>query len=252
MRNITDPAREACCPTSVWKLPGVSARSSLVLLLATLFLHGCASLSKTECLSGDWQAIGKEDASLGHTRDRINAHTHACRKHQESPDAAAYEAGFNEGLRDFCVSRVGYRLGVNGRPYHYACPATLEREFLEGYINGLDQYRSWIRWRYHDLDDDLFHIDSHYRHLLTGNLSETTESDVAEKVRRHRQAVHDKLGDLRFKRMELDRLIHRAELRFQKLEPAAANNPVEAESADRSAEDTEAADQDPAEAGDES
>ena len=41
-------------------------------------LAGCATLSETECRTGDWGQIGYNDGSVGNKRDIIGEHDKAC------------------------------------------------------------------------------------------------------------------------------------------------------------------------------
>ncbi len=108
--------------------------------LLALGLSGCASMNANECLVGDWEAIGFEDGSRGHTTDRLGVHRKACAKHGVAPDFAAYRAGREQGLLEFCQPTRGFNLGESGWRYNGVCNADLEPGFLDGYRHGHELY----------------------------------------------------------------------------------------------------------------
>lgn len=117
--------RRSCAPT---------------LLLLTLAVSGCASMSANECITGDWYAIGFEDGSRGYTSARLGNHRKACARHGIAPDFTAYRAGHEEGLREFCQPSRGFRLGSGGGGYGGVCAADLEPAFLDAYNSGYHLY----------------------------------------------------------------------------------------------------------------
>lgn len=111
-----------------------------ILICSLLFLQGCATMSKNECLSGDWRAIGFEDAAKGQGRDRIGEHRQACADYGIAPDLAAYQQGYDQGLLSFCTPRNGYAMGRDGYEYTGICPVEAEEGFLQGYEGGREIY----------------------------------------------------------------------------------------------------------------
>jgi len=108
----------------------------------TLVLQGCASMSKNECVSADWYAIGYESGIRGQREAQISEHRKACAEHGVTPDLARYLEGHNAGLQRFCEPRNGYRLGRAGTGYAGVCPRHLEGEFLQAYGAGREIYDS--------------------------------------------------------------------------------------------------------------
>jgi hypothetical protein len=106
------------------------------LLTATL-LSGCATgMSKDECALADWQTIGYEDGLRGFPAERIGAHRVACAKHQVTPNLAAYTAGRERGLREYCQPKNGFRVGLQGGGYANVCSGPTETAFVDGYRYG--------------------------------------------------------------------------------------------------------------------
>jgi Protein of unknown function (DUF2799) len=117
-----------------------STRYILALLPLLALLPGCATMSKAECMTVDWQTVGYEDGAAGRSGDRIAQHRKACAKHGVTPDLSAYQAGREQGLREYCQPQNGYRLGENGRDYPGFCPTDLARNFEDAYRDGFELY----------------------------------------------------------------------------------------------------------------
>ncbi|MBM0103251.1 DUF2799 domain-containing protein [Steroidobacter sp. S1-65] len=117
---------------------GSILRGSAAMVL--LALGACATMDREECLTVDWRTVGFEDGVRGYAGDRIGQHRKACAKHGVTPDFAAYQAGREAGLREFCVPANGFRLGSQGGSYSGICPADLEPAFADAYRSGQQLY----------------------------------------------------------------------------------------------------------------
>ena len=113
-------------------------RALALALPCALVLGGCASMSKKDCLAGNWYERGYEDADGGETDDRLAAHAKACAKVGVAPDADTYGRGYAAGLVDYCTPERGYRLGSDARDYRGICPAETAGSFLGRYVDGLE------------------------------------------------------------------------------------------------------------------
>ncbi len=117
--------------------------SSLTLVLLTtfalFFLTSCATLKKGDCVEGNWSGIGYNDASAGlKAKSQFSAHTKACSKFKITPNVAVYNAGYKKGLAKFCTTSSGYHYGAKKSEYYGVCPKTSQKQFLKGYLAGLD------------------------------------------------------------------------------------------------------------------
>lgn len=108
----------------------------LTIGLIALALQACATMSEDECVVSDWHTIGYEDGAAGQAASRIGEHRKACAKHGVAPDLAAYQAGREQGLHEFCQPDNGFNLGARGGHYSGACPAELDGEFRAAYNDG--------------------------------------------------------------------------------------------------------------------
>jgi hypothetical protein len=109
-------------------------RASAAMLLFAL--SGCATMDREECLTVDWRTVGYEDGVAGYSGDRIGAHRKACAKHGVTTDLVAYQAGRQEGLREYCVPANGFRLGSQGGDYSGMCPSDLDPAFSDAFETG--------------------------------------------------------------------------------------------------------------------
>ncbi len=101
-----------------------------------LMFAGCASLSKAQCLEGDWYEIGLSDGESGVESDRFNGYVDTCAKYGVVPDFAKYSEGRTKGLEFFCTRSNGYSEGRQGRVYRKVCSGASEQLFLEGHSLG--------------------------------------------------------------------------------------------------------------------
>ncbi len=103
-------------------------------------LAGCATLSKQECLVGDWQAIGYNDGVAGYHSDRLASHTKACAKASVAPDYQAWERGRKLGLQQYCTINNAYNIGRRGSQLNNVCPITMANTLQTANQKGLDYY----------------------------------------------------------------------------------------------------------------
>lgn len=111
-------------------------RYTLIFAVAAVGLGSCATLDEGECRVGDWNAIGFRDGEAGYPTSRLGNHAEACAKFSISPDARAYAAGRDEGLRQYCTPQRGFHVARQGQSYANVCPANLETSFLAGFADG--------------------------------------------------------------------------------------------------------------------
>lgn len=90
-------------------------------LLVLLVLASCATLSETECQSGDWFGIGKEDGTRGRAADFILQHAKACNEFGVAPKAGPWRKGRVEGLKLYCTPRNAYKVGSRGQRLSPVC-----------------------------------------------------------------------------------------------------------------------------------
>lgn len=115
---------------------------SLLGFAGLLVLSGCATLSREECVAGNWHQIGVQDGQNGRYVSRINDHRSACRDTPAIIDEAAYRAGRQIGLRSYCTPQNGFRIGSSGNNAANVCPASTATNFLQAHQFGRDVYEA--------------------------------------------------------------------------------------------------------------
>lgn len=108
----------------------------LLFILPIALLHGCATLSQTECRQADWEALGEADGALGYPPERIEEHREACAEYGLVPDQDAYARGRLAGLDRLCTVSGGLAHGRAGRNYQGVCPPGYEEDFYTGFQVG--------------------------------------------------------------------------------------------------------------------
>ena len=84
-----------------------TSRCSLLVVLATIFATGCATLDKDECRTANWHTLGFTDGTQGRLPERIDTYRKDCAEHGVAPDLDAYRLGREEGLLEYCRERSG-------------------------------------------------------------------------------------------------------------------------------------------------
>jgi hypothetical protein len=107
-----------------------------------LFLTGCATVSKEDCLVIDWFEIGRMDGMQGTPRTVFQNRAKSCLEHGVEADRQAYYRGHDEGLKYYCTAQKGFELGRQGLAYKSVCPLQLDKDFWTGYQNGIQLYCS--------------------------------------------------------------------------------------------------------------
>jgi len=184
----------------------MNKRSLLLLNAALLFsLAGCASLSKDECLSGNWEEIGVRDGANGKPEEYLIEHTTACAKLNVVPDRGAWNHGRERGLERFCQPNRMYNIGEYGGGFDVGICRNFDQERLtDAYEKGREvHYRAGI------LDE----IDAEARSIRT-RLENKEEKEIS---RKERDAMIYRLGQLEYQRLEAVESLDRARRRARDL-----------------------------------
>jgi hypothetical protein len=113
----------------------------LTTTIATVLLaSGCATMSESQCVAGDWETVGYRDGLAGRQSAQLLAHQNACGKHGVVPDRTAYLAGWDDGVRQFCLPDNGFAVGESGRGYVNVCPEDLSDAYSAAYQEGRQLY----------------------------------------------------------------------------------------------------------------
>jgi hypothetical protein len=184
------------------------------IILACATLGACASLSKSECVTGDWRTIGFEDGLAGRKMSRIGAHRKACADHGVNPDLDLYRVGREDGLRQYCTSRKGFEEGTANRTYHGVCPEDLEGEFLNAYDEGQELYG--LRQELTEEENDLTRIEREIDETKEEIRADEDRLRAADLPQAERDEINGRLTSLNFRMEELRRERRRAERRVDR------------------------------------
>jgi len=182
-------------------------------------LSGCTSMSANECMATDWRTVGYEDGVSGYSGDRVGKYRKACGKHGITPDLGQYQAGREQGLKEFCRPMNGFRLGESGRGYYGVCPASLDGPFVEAYESGRRLYS--LRERVADTADEIESLKSESDRLdasiasaATRILDSSLTTEQKAQLLIDTKNMAERKGEIRERipRLEADLQMHQREL----------------------------------------
>lgn len=176
---------------------------------AALALGSCATMSAEQCMAGDWSGQGYADGAAGLTMSRLNDHAEACAKHGVTPDAAAYGAGREQGLVQYCTPERGFREGRTGSSYGGVCPSRLEADFMPAYRDGqivheVEQALVNARSQVDSLGNRLEELDD----KITAKQAEARADGLTDE---QRETIRNRIQEIRRERAETEREWRRAQ-----------------------------------------
>ncbi|MEM8956632.1 MAG: DUF2799 domain-containing protein [Pseudomonadota bacterium] len=165
---------------------------------ALAVLAACEPITEDECRAGDWRGIGVADGASGRSPDRINAYAETCAKIGIVPDARAWRAGREEGLKRYCTPENAYRIGRNGTRLAPYCPAGQRAVLSQANITGL---------QYHELSTQIEQLGAQANDLdrQIRDISDfASEEELRDRrqLRRERSRIQERLRELRFQRIQ--------------------------------------------------
>lgn len=164
------------------------------LIVSSIFVAGCSTLSKGECIEADWYEIGLRDGMNGYKRARLDSHREACSEHGITPDRKAYYLGREEGLIRYCTPQKALIEGKQNHTYRNVCPPEIENQFLAAFELGKNIYLVETDIRQTELA-----IDHKEREL-------DKSKDNDKRRRELREEIYQLDRNLRSLRMERDHL----------------------------------------------
>jgi len=162
-----------------------------LLLVASVALSGCASMTKEQCLeagASSWERIGWNDGRDGWDPDqRLAMHSEACQEVHVLPDRKTYMHGWSNGVIEYCTPDRGYAVGLGGSSGNSrVCPPETRGLFDYNVDLGLRVYN--LRNQINSLDSE---IDGYENRLRDPKLDRETRHDLHERIRnRDRELTH--------------------------------------------------------------
>jgi hypothetical protein len=174
--------------------------ASMLVALATL--SGCASLSKSECLSANWEDVGVRDGANGRGEEYLIQHSKACAEVNVTPDRESWLKGRDRGLERFCVPQRAYQIGEYGGNFDVGiCRGFDEDRLARAYDRGRDLHR---------ISQDLSSLNGEINSLR--NLLEKKDLEQKE-----RERLIYRLGQLEYQRHDAQRAYDEARYRARDL-----------------------------------
>lgn len=176
-----------------------------------LLLSGCDTVSKEQCQAGDWRALGRADAASGHAANRIAKVAEDCGEYGVSPDPAAYQSGWQEGVQIYCTPLNGFNIGRQGDGKSDICPPALAGQF---------EYAYQLGNRIYSTRNEVESIESRLRYLESSTDRERFElmrldcgaakPEDRDSCRHKASRLRDRINDGRFEIQDLRwRLMHK-------------------------------------------
>jgi len=124
----------------------------IVYLIALSSLMGCshATLSRDDCVRGDWLALGVQDGMNGKTVGELNLHKQACLDYGITPDSKSYLTGREKGLLEYCRLDNAVTSGLNGQLYQSVCPKEVDEAFRKQNAAAYNLYLNTMRNSYYN------------------------------------------------------------------------------------------------------
>jgi len=164
-------------------------------------LAGCATLSREECLSGNWYELGVRDGQTGEPLSLLQRHREACQSHGIWIDPERYRQGRERGLQYYCTFENALYSGLQGHTYYGVCPPDIEPWFRRHHAIAYEVYRARS-----DLESVDQELSSKENTLLEKELSDQQRVKLRQEIHdldRKRERLRD---DLYARERELDRL----------------------------------------------
>lgn len=171
-----------------------------LVLLSTL--GGCASLSKNECLSANWEDIGIRDGANGRPEEYLIQHSTACAKVNVAPDRGAWLHGRERGLERFCQPHRMYSIGEYGGGFDAGICRNFDQDRL------IDAYE--LGREVHRISNDVSAIDTEIREIRV-------LLDKSDLERKERERLAFRLGQLSYEREGALRALDEARARSRNL-----------------------------------
>lgn len=170
------------------------------IVVVSVMLTGCASMTAQECQTVDWYQKGLEDGRDGRREARLATYRGDCAEHGLRPDEPLYIDGRLDGLRTYCRLENAVSSGLAGRRYEGVCPAEVDASFRRCNAMALDVHAT--KARVQELDDK---IEAAIRALRRSEKDDTRREKERklelEALERHRERMRI---DLHVARRQLD------------------------------------------------
>lgn len=180
----------------------MSYRALFLTVGALSVLAACDTITEDQCQAGDWRAIGFADGAAGRAPDMINTHARTCANVGVTPNVAAWNAGREEGLRQYCTPQNAYRIGANGTTLAPYCPAGQREALNRANRTGIQYYEIGIEIS--ELTEKSRELNSQINSIPAS--APQDQQLYKFELSRERSRAEDRLRDLRRQRVQYEAL----------------------------------------------
>ncbi len=193
-------------------MTGLKSIALVAMLGGASLLSACASMSESECVAADWNAVGFEDGVQGRSADHIARHRKACAAHGVTPNFLAYSDGREEGLQTYCREPNGLQVGIRGGAYANVCPEDSDGVFSAAYQAGRQLYQynrkvaaqqATIRSHRSDLEDIIHEIEETQWEIVEGDMTDLARMKLVIKVVELSKAEDDLEKEIKYLQQDL-------------------------------------------------
>lgn len=179
-------------------------KGAVLPVLAFAVLASCASISREECLQGDWAAIGLRDGVAGERADaQFDRHVRQCAKVDVTPQRSEWQRGYDQGLQRFCTPLSGLSEGQGGRINRNLCPAALAAGFDQGHALGLREHAQRVRIQ--NIVNEMSSLRDR-NHVIVAALAAADNAGLRAELHNNQSELLRLQLDLGFERAALSRL----------------------------------------------
>ncbi len=119
----------------------MQATLKLLFLLVLFQLSACAVMNKQQCLNADWRQVGFDVAAIENMEktDAFESRKRACAKHNTTANWKQFEAGYVDGIVEFCQLNNVVNAGVKGKTNvikNNLCPEKYYPGFQDAFNTG--------------------------------------------------------------------------------------------------------------------
>ena len=116
--------------------------SGFFLSLVLVLISACTTMSVEECKVARWGEVGLRDGLAGQPLSKLNDLSKDCAEAKVTVDTNAYLQGRDQGLITYCRPDNAVKLGLEGKTYYGACPASIDGDFRRRFSVGREVYDS--------------------------------------------------------------------------------------------------------------
>lgn len=111
--------------------------SSIIIISSLISLtSGCSVLTKIDCKSTNLYQLGYNDGKNGNEIQNLDNKIKQCNSVEITLDAKKYQAGYSEGIHQYCSLANAYYLGLNGFTYKQVCPKKYQNKLNNEWTKG--------------------------------------------------------------------------------------------------------------------